>query len=387
VERTILRSALAASFVFASLICACDRQNNGQSLAAHERVTVAAQRTKALLKASNALEDLVQRSENTIPSAILNRTECLVFVPQPSTSPAEAAPAIESCRAGENSWKTPQLLEFRPSAKHPLDPGDLLFLLDENASRKLLGANLILGKQSRAFAGPTIRDVNLATNAELNQDIWMYLGKDGRLLGKTVPGTLVSPHGSEQKPETAFEQMVMESRAGNPTARFQAAVISFFNTITPTGIIIHHSGVIPSSNKVPQDERQVDRFHEERGFETICFGRFYHVAYHFLILPSGEVQVGRPERCQGAHASGYNSYLGISLIGDFSSVDNPRGAKGNTRPTARQLKSLVLLCRRLTWSYEIPLQRILRHSDVSPTLCPGDRFPFTSFLQLLERQQ
>lgn len=268
-----------------------------------------------------------------------------------------------------------------------MDSGDLVLLLDENASAKLLRGELRLGPQSRAFAGPTTRDVNLATNAELNQDIWMYARQDGWLIGKSVPGTLALQRSAEQKPESAFQQIVMEARAGNPTARFEAAVISFFNTITPTGIIIHHSGVIPTSNEVPTDEGQVDRFHQERGFETICFGRLYHVAYHFLILPSGEVQVGRPERCQGAHAPGYNSYLGISVLGDFSSIDNPRGTKGNTRPTIKQMKSLAALCRRIARRYDIPLQRILRHSDVSSTLCPGDRFPFTSFLQQLERRQ
>ena len=382
-----MRSAFVASVILACLSSACDGPDAEGSLAAHERVTAAAQRSKALLKGAIALEDIVKKPENAIPSAILNRTKCLVFVPHPSGVPDAAIPGIESCRAGENSWHTPRLLEFKSPPKQQLNAGDLLLLLDDNASEKLLRANLRLGTQSRAFAGATIREMNLATNAELNQEIWTYLWNDGRLIGKTVPGTLVIQFRSEQKSETAFQPMVMESRAGNPTARFEAAAISFFNTITPTGIIIHHSGVIPASNEIPKDEHQVDRFHETRGFETICFGRLYHVAYHFLILPTGEIQEGRPERCQGAHASGYNSYLGISLIGDFSSVDNPRGKKGNIRPTARQIKALLSLCRRIMRQYEIPLQRVLRHSDVSSTLCPGDRFPFTSFLQQLERQQ
>jgi len=366
----------------------CNTPDNGaRPAAAHERKTPSAQRSDVLLRAAIGLENLIQKPENAIPSAVLNRTKCLVFVPHQVGTRGGAAPGIESCRKKENSWSSPVLLEFTTPQKRQMDSGDLVVLLDESASEKLLRGELRLGPQSRAFAGRTTRDMNLATNAELSQDIWMYTQQDGRLIGKSVPGTLVLQSSSEQKPETAFQHIVMESRAGNPTARFAAAAISFFNTITPTGIIIHHSGIIPTTNELPTDERQVDRFHQKHGFETICFGRLYHVAYHFLILPSGEVQVGRPERCQGAHAPGYNSYLGIALIGDFSSVDNPSGEKGNTKPTTRQMKSLALLCWRIRGRYDIPLQRILRHSDVSSTLCPGDRFPFTSFLQQLERQQ
>jgi lipid-binding SYLF domain-containing protein len=333
-----------------------------------------------------ALEDLVSNPENAIPSAILNRTKCLVFVPSQVGKSTDDAPGIESCRDSENSWSSPQLLQFSIARNHQMDPGDLVFLLNKSASQQLHRGELKLKRGSNAAAGPAIRDANLATNAELDKDIWTYVREKGLIVGKTLPGTLRLQNSSGQAKETTFQQIVNKSRSGDLNARFEASAISFFNAITPTGIIIHHSGIIPANHQVPTDETQVDRFHQQRGFETICFGRMYHVAYHFLIFPNGQVEAGRPERCQGAHAPGYNSYLGISLVGDFSSIDNPHGKKGNTRPTTKQMKSLVLLCRRIAWQYDMPLQRILRHSDVSSTLCPGDRFPFTSFLRQLESQ-
>jgi N-acetyl-anhydromuramyl-L-alanine amidase AmpD len=158
--------------------------------------------------------------------------------------------------------------------------------------------------------------------------------------------------------------------------QYSAALVSFFNTILPTGIIIHHTATIPSEGRVPSSERELDQYHQTRGFSVLCFGKEYHVAYHYLVLSDGKIQQGRPERCEGAHALGYNSYLGISVAGDFSSVDNQHGAKGLTSPTAGQIKSLIQLCRKLRHQYNIPLQHILRHSDVASTKCPGDRFPF-----------
>jgi N-acetylmuramoyl-L-alanine amidase len=110
----------------------------------------------------------------------------------------------------------------------------------------------------------------------------------------------------------------------------------------------------------------------------------YHAAYHYVILTNGRVQPGRPERCEGAHAEGYNSYLGISVVGDFDTRDNPTGKKGATKPTEKQIASLVQLCRRLKDRYNIPLQHIVRHSDIASRRCPGDRFPFSAFLQQLQ---
>jgi N-acetylmuramoyl-L-alanine amidase len=41
------------------------------------------------------------------------------------------------------------------------------------------------------------------------------------------------------------------------------------------------------------------------------------IGYHYVILGSGEVQNGRPEFIQGAHARGHNeNTIGICLIGD-----------------------------------------------------------------------
>jgi N-acetyl-anhydromuramyl-L-alanine amidase AmpD len=162
--------------------------------------------------------------------------------------------------------------------------------------------------------------------------------------------------------------------------------MSLFNRIVPTGIVIHHTAVLPMATAPPANTGEVDRYHESRGFEIVCEGRVYHVAYHYLILPDGRVQAGRPERCEGAHARGYNSYLGISVVGDFSSRDNPSGSKGLIRPSEAQIASLVRLCRELRTRYRIPLQHIVRHSDISSTQCPGDRFPFAPLLGKLQDQ-
>ena len=167
------------------------------------------------------------------------------------------------------------------------------------------------------------------------------------------------------------------------------SAISYDNTISPRGIVIHHSSVMPAiiqlgpnaTDSLPLDLDSWDQFHRIRGFSVFYWGRVYHLGYHFMIFPDGTVKQGRPEHCVGAHAKGFNSFLGIALIGDFSTKSNPTGDKAQAKPTPAQMHALVLLCQRLRERYNIPLSRIIRHSDVSLTHCPGDRFPFDEFLK------
>jgi N-acetylmuramoyl-L-alanine amidase len=159
--------------------------------------------------------------------------------------------------------------------------------------------------------------------------------------------------------------------------------ISYRNSITPEGIIVHHAALPVKLQGHAVDAETIDRLHEQRGYGAFYWGRVYHVGYHFIILPDGTIQQGRPEHCRGSHAAGYDSFLGICLIGNFSANSNPDGDRGLKEPTEAQIQALTALVKRLRTSYHIPLDRIRRHSDVNPhTECPGDRF---SLQQLMDR--
>lgn len=160
------------------------------------------------------------------------------------------------------------------------------------------------------------------------------------------------------------------------------AAASYHNSITPRGIIIHHSAVYTTREGRAVDLAALDDYHRQRGFGIFYWGKVYHVGYHYIIFPDGRVEQGRPERCLGAHATGHNSDIGICLVGDFSSPDNPDGRRGPPEPTREQLRALVGLTRRLRAQYQIPLENVRRHHDVNDgTECPGDHFPFQSFLE------
>ncbi len=248
----------------------------------------------------------------------------------------------------------------------------LLFVLTNPAAARLVRGELDLTGKRAAPAGPIVQKMVTVTDADLNSDAVAYVQKDSALIANPVAGQVFTrPYTPAGKEKASSE-------------RLEAAVTSFFNTITPIGIILHHSAVLPGEQTVTTNVRDVESFHRQRGFDIRCQGHQYNVAYHYLVLPNGSVKAGRPERCQGAHARGYNAYIGIAVVGDFSSVDNPRGEKGQTVPTPQQMRSVAQLCRKLMNKYDIPLQRVLRHSDVGTTRCPGDRFPFAALLRTLQ---
>lgn len=145
---------------------------------------------------------------------------------------------------------------------------------------------------------------------------------------------------------------------------------------SPTGIIIHHSASSATADGQEVDVHLIDRWHERRGFGRAGADRIYHVGYHYVILPDGTIQRGRPERMQGAHCEGHNDQLGICLVGNFSSSANPRGQQGPRRPTEAQLVALDHLLERLIQRYGFTPADIHRHRDYARTACPGDGFPF-----------
>lgn len=150
----------------------------------------------------------------------------------------------------------------------------------------------------------------------------------------------------------------------------------------PAGIVVHHSATPAIVEGAPVDVRLIDRWHQKRGFGAEAAGRIFHVGYHYVILPDGRIQSGRPEFVHGAHAKQFNDRLGICLIGNFSSRANWRESQQPGHPTARQQQALVWLVSSLLDEYNLPVSCVVRHRDTGAiTECPGDRLPFAGILR------
>jgi hypothetical protein len=152
----------------------------------------------------------------------------------------------------------------------------------------------------------------------------------------------------------------------------------------PPGIVLHASETPAVVNGVPINAARLEEIHahDHPNWATVFEGKTYHIGYHYVILPDGTIEQGRPDHCLGCHAPHYNDWIGICVIGQF----DPSGPKSwwPSRPTAAQIASIVRLCERLMSQYHIPPQNVLRHRDTKETWCPGRRFPYREIVQRLQ---
>ncbi len=152
----------------------------------------------------------------------------------------------------------------------------------------------------------------------------------------------------------------------------------------PDGIVLHDSDTPATTHGLTFNSALLEKIHaqDHPGWATEFEGKTYHIAYHYIILPNGIVEHGRPEHCIGTHARRFNHWLGICLIGAFSTSRHTYPE----RPTPPQMKSLVNLCVDIMNRYHISLENVKRHRDVNDTYCPGDRFPYETVLNRIKKR-
>jgi N-acetylmuramoyl-L-alanine amidase len=152
----------------------------------------------------------------------------------------------------------------------------------------------------------------------------------------------------------------------------------------PPGIVLHDSDSPAVVHGIPINAANLERIHkrDHPHWATTFEGKTYHIAYHYVILPDGKIEKGRPDHCVGAHARTHNDWLGICVVGAFSANNNPHWWPQT--PTPAEVRSTVTLCEELMSKYHIPPERVKRHRDLNDTYCPGGRFPYFAILAQLQ---
>ena len=346
------------------------------SMVAKAQSTRADELGAALSRTTQLLKELSRSSPTAVPDAVLNRAQCVVLIP---AGTRRLRPGTASCRETSDQWNTPTVVTFEGRAGSRRSANILIFIVTDAAVQSLRSGSLQIASSAKTRA-PVAPKQAIPTVHALNRDLFTYEYAAHKLSSRRIQGVVRQEKDAEQ----AGSDKVLSDASKKITRQYLSALTSFFNTILPTGIVIHHTAVLPDEGAPPRNEKEVDKYHAAKGFEITCSGHVYHIAYHYLILTSGRIQKGRPERCQGAHAKNYNSYLGISVVGDFDSGDNPKSEKGPTRPNPKQMAALVRLSHHLMLRYHIPVSHVVRHSDIAVTRCPGDRFPFRALLRKLK---
>ncbi len=142
-------------------------------------------------------------------------------------------------------------------------------------------------------------------------------------------------------------------------------------------IVVHHSATEKGSKSV------FDRNHRnERHFR-------HGLGYHFVICngtcgkKDGQIEISQRwwKQLNGAHCKAGNGNkvgIGICVVGNFN----------NTRPSRRQIDSLVRLVTHLCYEYDIPVENVRGHGEMpgASTECPGKNFPMHKFKEALRER-
>lgn len=155
----------------------------------------------------------------------------------------------------------------------------------------------------------------------------------------------------------------------------------------PAGVVIHHTATGSTVEGHVVNAEKIATWHQDRGFGAEYRDEIYWIGYHYVILPDGTVEQGRPEWMLGAHTFAYNDYLGICLVGNFDSASNPDGAQQPARPTDAQMQALESMLRDLIKKYRLRTDDVHAHAELGATACPGDRFPMEELRHTLANGQ
>ncbi len=151
---------------------------------------------------------------------------------------------------------------------------------------------------------------------------------------------------------------------------------------------VHHteSGAMAGGQRV--DARLIGQWHEARHISGPYHGA-EAAAYHFIILPDGTVQAGRPLNVEGSGTRNMDDNrrsIGVALVGDFSSKTN-HGQLVPGRPTAAQLRALTGLTLWAFATFHFGPAQVHGHREVAASDCPGNRFDLNALRRRLAAAQ
>lgn len=190
---------------------------------------------------------------------------------------------------------------------------------------------------------------------------------------------------------------VRPASSGNVTA---AGAVTGARTITlPAGVAstkrtvidrmtIHHTESGTTAGGKVVDATLIGGWHERRHLNAQYHGA-QAAAYHFIILPDGTVQAGRPLNAPGSGTRNLDDNqrsIGVVLVGDFSSVTN-HGQDVPGRPTAAQLRALTGLALWAFATFHFGPAQVHGHREESTSDCPGDRFDLNALRTRLAAAQ
>ncbi len=124
---------------------------------------------------------------------------------------------------------------------------------------------------------------------------------------------------------------------------------------------VHHTVTAFKYKATTVAGRKLEEQEHMRLLQNIAFSRgFNDLSYNYVLFPSGRVYVGRGQRVVGAHTLGYNTHVGVALVGNYD----------ERRVTYRQRRGMRRLVAYLREQYGAKANKV-PHCATYATACPG----------------
>jgi lipid-binding SYLF domain-containing protein len=158
-------------------------------------------KTQLATRAAEVLDEIMKTPDQGIPIDLLNRAECVAVFPSTLkvgfVVGAQYGYGLVSCRpTGTDTWGAPAFFTLTGGSlgvQIGAKATDLILLvMNEDAQRELLDAEVTLGAGLGVSAGPVGREASAATGASLQASILSYSRSEGLFAGVDLGGSVLS---------------------------------------------------------------------------------------------------------------------------------------------------------------------------------------------------
>jgi lipid-binding SYLF domain-containing protein len=152
--------------------------------------------------ASDVLTDMMKASDKGIPQDLLNKSECVIIVPNLKKAAfvfgAKYGRGFAMCRRKSGSgWSAPASIRIEGGSFGFQIGGSeqdvLLLVMNDNGMRRLLGNKFTIGGEATAAVGPVGRDASAQTDAVMRAEMLSYSRSRGLFAGISLEGATLRP--------------------------------------------------------------------------------------------------------------------------------------------------------------------------------------------------
>jgi lipid-binding SYLF domain-containing protein len=157
-----------------------------------------------LNESADVMQDMMHASDKGIPQDLLNRSKCVVIVPNMKRAGfifgAKYGRGFAMCRHATGAgWSAPSAMRIEGGSfglQIGASEADLILLImNDGGMKHLLSDRFTLGGDAQATAGPVGRDATAQTDAMMHAEILSYSRTRGIFGGLTLEGATLRPDG------------------------------------------------------------------------------------------------------------------------------------------------------------------------------------------------